>query len=553
MRLHSLLKRQLTRHFGDISSVPREWSGFLELVNSAYHEFDLDRELLERSLELSSQELLEASAEMRAVFQAGPDVYMWLDSEGRVTRMQAGCIGNLYLPAGSLIGKRIHDVPEARAARKLEQALGQVRRTRKTVAANYELTVFGKTESYEARLLPLVNGKLLAIIRNITSDRKVEEERLRAQKLESVGLLAGGIAHDFNNLLTVMLGNLSLAGTYARNAPDLQEILNEAVEASRRAKELTNQLLTFARGGAPIRETASIADAVKGSASFALRGSHVRHELAVAHDLLDAEIDVGQINQVLHNLVVNAEQAMPAGGTIVIGAENVIVAGDERPPLLPGKYVRIFVKDEGIGIPEKYLGRIFDPYFTTKEKGSGLGLATGYSIVKKHDGLITVESKIGEGSTFSVFLPASERPTNGREAPKDGGLAAGSGRILVMDDEETVLLVAQRILSTLGYSATPVRNGTEAIAGYAAAAERGEPFDAVIMDLTIPGGMGGREAIEQLKKLDPAVKAIASSGYSNDPVMANHRDYGFAAVLAKPYTLADLAATLRRVVVAGDS
>jgi signal transduction histidine kinase/CheY-like chemotaxis protein len=548
VRLHSLLERQIRRYFGDISSVPPEWSAFLDLVNSAYREFDVDREMLERSLDLSSQELLEANAEMRAVFQAGPDVYMWLDYEGLVTRVQAGRSGDLYLPARSLIGKRIHDVPDARAARKLDQALRQVQQTRATVAVEYELAIFGKTESYEARLFPLVNGKLLAIIRNTTSDRRVEEERLRAQKLESVGLLAGGIAHDFNNLLTVMLANLSLAGSYARGIPDLQEILSEAVEASHRAKELTGQLLTFARGGTPVRETASVADLVKASASFALRGSRARHELAVARDLLDTDIDVGQINQVLHNLIINAEQAMPAGGTIAIGAENVTIAGDERPPLLPGKYVRIFVKDEGIGIPEKYLDHIFDPYFTTKEKGSGLGLATSYSIVRKHDGLITVESRIGEGSTFSVFLPASEKPANGRAAPERGGLAAGSGRVLVMDDEETVLLVAQRILKTLGYSATPVRSGTEAIAEYAAARERSEPFDAAIMDLTIPGGMGGREAIGRLKELDPAVKAIASSGYSNDPVMANYRDYGFAAVLAKPYTVDDLATTLSRVV-----
>jgi signal transduction histidine kinase/ActR/RegA family two-component response regulator len=485
---------------------------------------------------------------MRAVFQAGPDVYMWLDDEGRVTRVQAGRTGDLYLPAPSLIGKRIYELPDSRAARKLELAVRQVLETGTTVAVEYELSIRGKVESYEARLLPLIGDKLLAIIRNITSDRKVEEERLRAQKLESIGLLAGGLAHDFNNLLTVMLGNLSVATTHARDNPDLAELLDAAIEASRHAKELTRQLLTFARGGAPIRETASVAEVVRAAASFALRGSSVGYELALDADLFDADIDVGQIGQVIHNLIVNAEQAMPTGGTIVIGADNVLVSADERPPLLPGKYVRIFVRDEGVGIPEKYLGRIFDPYFTTKEKGSGLGLATSYSIVKKHEGALTVESKVGEGSTFSVFLPASERRAGARKSTDGAPLRLGSGRILVMDDEEAVLALLRRILGTLGYSATLVRNGTEAIAEYAAARARREPFDVVIMDLTIPGSIGGREAIGELRLLDPEIKAIASSGYSNDPLMANYHEYGFSAVLTKPYTMAEVASTLRRVV-----
>jgi CheY-like chemotaxis protein/anti-sigma regulatory factor (Ser/Thr protein kinase) len=324
--------------------------------------------------------------------------------------------------------------------------------------------------------------------------------------------------------------------------------LEAAADASKRARELTHQLLTFSRGGLPIKTTASVAELLTDSAGFVLRGSNVRYELSIPHDLWSVDIDMGQVNQVVNNLFINALQAMPKGGTISVQAENCLIEQDSVIPLTPGEYVRIHIQDQGIGIPAENLQKIFDPYFTTKETGSGLGLTTAYSIIKRHDGVITVGSQVGVGTTFCVYLPASRASAAGppcNAAPNSN--YGRSGKILVMDDEEIIRELAAELLTQLGYEVSLVKDGASAISAYKQARNSGRPFDAVIMDLTIPGGMGGKDALQRIREIDPNVRAIVSSGYSQDPVMADFREYGFAGVLRKPYDANDVAEQLRLV------
>ena len=386
------------------------------------------------------------------------------------------------------------------------------------------------------------NRKLgtVLVFRDITEKEHLEAERRKAEKLESLGVAAGGIAHDFNNLLTAIIGNLSLSLITLPPDDEMYERLGAAKKASLRAQELAQQLLTFAKGGAPIKKTASIGQLIQDTVTFSIRGSSIRSDFEMPEDLWPVEVDSGQISQVVNNLAINAEQAMPSGGILRVKSENFFLAEENAAlsPLRVGKYVKITVKDEGIGIPEEYLKKIFDPYFTTKPKGSGLGLATSYSIVKNHDGLITVESKVGLGSIFSIYLPATDKQVafeRGRSEP-----AKGKGRILALDDEEAICELVKAALTPLGYDVTTVQDGLSAIAAYKDAMDADRKFDAVISDLTIPGGMGGAECIKRLVEMDPSVRAIVSSGYAMDPVMSRYREYGFCACIAKPYEVSDL-------------
>ncbi len=374
----------------------------------------------------------------------------------------------------------------------------------------------------------------------------METELLNAQKLESLGVLAGGIAHDFNNILTAIIGNISIISMQVNPEDELYVRCKEIENASLRAQGLTQQLITFSKGGAPVRKTASLLNIIQESAVFALRGSNVRCECLVPEGLWPAEIDEGQISQVIHNLALNAEQAMPSGGIIDIRAENITIGAESVLPMKEGKYVKITFADQGIGIPKENIKKIFDPYFTTKADGSGLGLAATYSIIKNHDGYITVNSEEGVGTTFTVYLPASGKELAKEKSAEDVAVA-GTGRVLIMDDEEMVRRVAGEMLNKLGYAVGFARDGAEAIKMYKSAKESNQPFDVVIMDLTIAGGMGGIEAIQRLIELNPGIKAIVSSGYSDDQVMSDYRRYGFAGVLIKPYKINQLSESIRKV------
>lgn len=387
---------------------------------------------------------------------------------------------------------------------------------------------------------------VVVISHDITDQKRQEEERRKNDRLESIGLLAGGIAHDYNNILVAIMGNLSLAKLDVEESSELFEILSEAEQATLRARDLTQQLLAFSKGGAPVKETASITEIIRESAGFMLRGANVRCEFSFAETLRAVEVDRGQMSQVINNLILNAVQAMPEGGVITVSAWNVRVGMNERLPLEPGEYVVITVRDRGCGISQENLGRVFDPYFTTKEKGSGLGLTTTYSIIRNHGGHIAVESVKGSGATFTIHLPASEGvPQKCGKSPQKEECA--SGRILLMDDDETVRRAISRMLTHLGHEVRAACDGAEAVAFYKEAMEKECPFDAVIMDLTVPGGMGGREAMEKLLAMDPKCRAIVSSGYSSEQVAAEHREFGFRAALSKPYRMNELRDTLNRI------
>jgi PAS domain S-box-containing protein len=412
------------------------------------------------------------------------------------------------------------------------------------------IDAYGNTKEVELNAVPISwEGRpaTLNFLSDITARRKMEDELLKIEKLESLGILAGGIAHDFNNILTAVLGNLSVAVLSAGSNDKLLKRLTEAEKACVRAQGLTHQLLTFSKGGAPVKDVVDISKLIVEGCRFALRGSNVGCEFSVPEDLMPVEVDQAQINQVVNNLVINANQAMPQGGTIRLEAKNVIVTPEEALPLEPGQYVRISVKDEGIGIPKDHIPRIFDPYFTTKQTGSGLGLATAYAIVRNHQGLITVESVLGRGATFHVFLPVSDKTLEHSEPVRERPVP-GKGKILLMDDEEAIRDLAREILTLLGYEVVLAKDGQDAVALYNEAKKSGDPFDAVVMDLTIPGGMGGGEAIRILRETDPEIKAIVSSGYSNDPIMAEYEQFGFSGVVAKPYTINQLSEVLSEVI-----
>jgi PAS domain S-box-containing protein len=381
------------------------------------------------------------------------------------------------------------------------------------------------------------------VFHDVTDRHRHQDEQQRISKLNSLGVLAGGLAHDFNNLLTTILGNVFVAKLRMVPQDPLTHNLEQAEQACLRAKELTQQLLTFAKGGAPIKTSIALGDLLRKSVIFALSGSSISCHFDIPNDLWPLDADTSQLRQVIQNLTINARQAMPQGGHFSIRVENTALptsATLPSPTLATGNYVKISFEDQGTGIKDQELPNIFDPYFTTKPGASGLGLATAHSIIQQHQGHISVHSKMGKGTTFTVFLPSSYSSitVDRRTIPK------GRGRILVMDDEQSIRRMVEDALTQFGYEVTAAEDGQTAIDLFSAALTSGKTFDAILLDLTIPGGMGGKEAIQHLKRLDPHVKAIVTSGYSDDPIMSDFQSYGFQDILVKPYKIVDLAKTL---------
>ncbi len=381
------------------------------------------------------------------------------------------------------------------------------------------------------------------VFHDITDQHRRQDEQQRISKLNSLGVLAGGLAHDFNNLLTTILGNVFVAKLRMIPQDPLTQNLEQAEHACLRAKELTQQLLTFAKGGAPIKTSVPLGDLLRKSAIFALSGSSISCHFDIPNDLWPLDADASQLRQVIQNITINARQSMSQGGHFSIRVENIALHARSTLPsstLSPGNYVKISFEDQGTGIKDQDLLNIFDPYFTTKPGASGLGLATVHSIIQQHQGHISVHSEIGKGTTFTVYLPSSYSTVNidPQVIPK------GRGRILVMDDDQSICRMVEDALTQFGYEVTVAQDGQAAIDLFSEALTNGENFEAILLDLTIPGGMGGKEAIEHLRRLDPQVKAIVTSGYSDDPIMSDFQFYGFQGILVKPYKIIDLARTL---------
>lgn len=421
------------------------------------------------------------------------------------------------------------------------------------ITTTYDLPFLRKDETafpaeISTAVFTIKNKKyLMAAIRDITERKIIEAELLKTRKLESVGVLAGGIAHDFNNILTAILGNISLAMAHIKPHDPIEALLEQVHKASLRARDLTQQLLTFSRGGEPVKKIASIVDIITDSASFILRGSKVKCEYHFAENLWPLEIDAGQISQVIQNIIVNASHAMPSGGIIHITGENI--EAKDAALFLPvaSDCIRIVIQDSGIGIQQKHLEKIFDPYFSTKQMGSGLGLAITHSIVTKHGGTISAASEPGTGATFTFYLPANKNAVVPEKKKTPRKPFHGRGTILVMDDEEIVQSVAKTILTQFGYDVVLANDGEEALRVYQGSLQGKCPIDLIIMDLTIPGGMGGAETIAKILALDSAAKVIVSSGYSNDPVMSSYKEYGFAGVINKPFQVHELIETVQAV------
>jgi PAS domain S-box-containing protein len=387
-------------------------------------------------------------------------------------------------------------------------------------------------------------ARMLGSHLDITERRQMEEQVQKAQKLEAIGTLAAGIAHDFNNLLGALTGNLSLLREAGPDDPDREELLDEVERAALGAQALTAQLLTFSKGGAPIREVTSMRQLVTDCARFVTRGSRSHCRFEVDEDLASAEVDAGQIGQVINNLVINAMQAMPDGGTITVGGKTEDVGPEDEQGLPPGRYVHVWVQDDGPGIPPEILDRIFDPFFTTKSHGTGLGLSTSYSIISRHEGRMAVSSEPSAGTRFDIYLPASEKSVRPR---LPDAVVQGSGRVLIMDDNEALREVTSRMLRALGYECDSCEDGMAAVAACRKAVDEGRPYDAAILDLTIPGKDSGHRVLSRLREVDPDLVAIVASGYGDSEVLARYEEHGFQGRILKPANLVDTSTELARV------
>lgn len=531
-------------------------SKLISELNTALQELQITAvELVKQNEEMAAdrQTLEDERQRYQELFDFAPDGYLVTDMEGIILDANRSAISFINVNRLSLIGKPLA-IFVSHEQQTFRSRLAEMKKETAVQIENWELNMLsgkrlpfpvsitvGKVSSSRGG-----NAELRWLLRDITKRKQMEEELQKADKLESVGVLAGGIAHDLNNFLTVILGNLSLVKRCTQEDLKATRYLQYMEEAIRQTGNLTWQLLTFASGGNPLTKAVSLSKLIEEDSTFALSGSNTRCDLYLTEDLPSVEIDWGQITQVITNLLINADQAMLHGGTIKIRAEELTVFGEtDNLPLQPGNYVALSITDEGPGIASKILSKIFDPYFTTKEQGSGLGLTICYSIVKKHGGHISVQSVEGKGTSFTIYLPVSSVQAE-KEVDEDE-LIMGVGKVLLMEDEESVRQTANEMLIFLGYDVELAGDGAEAVKLYKEAFLSDRPFDVVITDLTVRGGMGGKMAVSELIKVDPKVKAIVSSGYSSDS-FSDYKTYGFCNVIAKPYRLQELGKVMSSVV-----
>jgi PAS domain S-box-containing protein len=550
---------------GELGRLYAKFSDMLKLIRDARDELTVQRAALEDANEklVAANEQLERENDVRRTAEQALakekellSVTLRSIGDGVIAADVAGRVLLLNPVAGELTGwspdeavgvplsEVFHVVHEQTRAR-VSDPISRLPDTATVVGSAQSLLIArdGTERQIADSAAPIrdADGELKGVVvvfRDITEHKRMEDALITAQKLETVRLLAAGIAHDFNNLLTSIVGNLSLVRRLASRQEPFEERLTDTEQALRRARDLTKQLLTFSSGGAPVRKPLDLAPILQEASRFALRGSNVRFEYDGPTDLWSVVADEGQIAQVLQNLVINAAQAIPEGGTIRVRAANRIIEPGRALSVAPGRFVEVEVADEGKGIAENDLRRVFEPFFSTKPQGSGLGLAVCFSIVHRHEGTITVDSRLGEGTTVRFLLPASESFADVDEAPPPS--RSGSGRVLIMDDDATIRLTSSAMLRELGYDVVCTADGDEAVSAYRQAAEAGRPFDLVVLDLTVPGRPGGLEAMAELKAINPDVRAIVASGYSTAPVMDHVHDYGFCASIAKPFGIDEL-------------
>jgi two-component system cell cycle sensor histidine kinase/response regulator CckA len=501
------------------------------------------RDLAERTQARAA--LQESARTTKNILENTTDGFFAVDHEWKFTYLNPEAELLLGRKRDQLIGKELwQEFPELKGSA-FEENYRRV--LVEQVAVEFEASDVAGKIWFEMRAYPSGVG-VSVFFRDVSERKRTEDERLTTSKLESLGTLAGGIAHDLNNILTVISGNIGLAQIEAPNdAGSLLAFLSKAGQAAQHAAHLSSQLLTFSKGGAPLKRVTSISALLAQAAEFSLYGSNLRADIDIPANLWKAEVDSGQIEQVINALMINAREAMPHGGTLRVSARNVHLQEKMGELLRPGRYLKIIIADRGCGVPDELITKIFDPYFTTKPTGSGLGLAISYSIIKKHGGMLHLENSSPEGSTFVFHLPA----TDAQAAPieplvTERPFRFNHQRILVMDDEAAIRELTSQLLGTLGYEVTAVPDGLEAVKTYERALRKGENFQAVILDATIRGGMGGLATIERLRGLDPNVTAIICSGYSDEAALSEFLAYGFRGALPKPFTRRELADTLQR-------
>ncbi len=501
----------------------------------------------------TTEKLKQLNVDLEATLLAIPDLMMEFDEHGTILELWASDSKLLLGPKESMLSKNVSDVFSKKAALKVMSDIGKAKLSGKSHGEVILTELHNRQHWFELstslKLQAKGNYHFLMLFRDITEKKRMEDELFNMKKLESVGVLAGGIAHDFNNLLTSILGRIELAAKSIEEEDNVAtSLLSEAKEATHRAAKLTQQFLTFSKGGDPVKDITSLVELIKESSDFVLLGSQIKCAYSFARDLWMVHADSGQVGQVIQNITLNAKEAMIDGGQIEFRCENVDKEQSRNiPGIKEGDYVCITIKDYGVGIAPEIIDKIFDPYYTTKEDGSGLGLATCHAIVKKHLGKIFVISHPGEGTTFTIYLPAVIHAQIVESSEFHAQTVIEKKRVLVMDDDQTVRDIAEMQLRKLGHNAVTVEEGEQAIETYLAAKDKGSPFDLVIMDLTIRGGMGGADTIKTLHSIDKSAKVVVASGYSNDPVMANYKEYGFCTALAKPFDLDMLDSCIRRV------
>jgi len=534
-----------------------EWSGFFEAFNLDYAEDYLDDIwpfawflfFFAAMMDMSAEKIRQNEKHYRMLFNNTMDAILVFDDEGHIVNFNAAALQITGYDSQEILQAQITAILPAFEGAFFHKAITQQTNhfaLPETALRHRKGHVIAAELACQSIQL---NGRkgLLAVARDITEKRRREEEMMKIEKLEALGIMAGGIAHDFNNFLMGILGNVSLLKLDLSADDKNYRRLNQMEKTVIRARDVTQHLLTFAKGGEPIKKSFHLGELIKETTTLALRGSNVKPLFQIQGSLYPAEVDRGQIGQVINNLVLNADQAMPEGGILRVEAKNEELLTPNSLNLPAGSYLKITFQDNGTGIAQTHLGKIFDPYFSTKTKGSGLGLAVALSVLKKHHGEITVTSEMGVGSAFSIFLPASKELPAMEERPAINP-TNGKCNILVMDDEDCVQEAIAEMLKAFGFGVHTTKNGEEAIVAYEKALKNGNPYAVVIMDLTIPGAMGGKEAIRELLKIDPNATAVVSSGYSNDPVMSEYRAYGFKAVLQKPYSLKNLKEVLNHLI-----